>query len=78
MKAIAQQQHVVETNPYMGIEIQKGWISSNFIGTVTHYATLPDGRKISSPIRAHVTKRIKKYFNDPSYRLSPLTNSINH
>lgn len=70
MKALPQQQHQVNTKPYMGVEITKGWISSNFTGTVTHYATLPDGRKISSPVRSHVTKRIKKYFNDPSYRLS--------
>lgn len=61
---INQQQHIVITNPYMGIEIKKAWISSNFIGTVRHYATLPDGRTISSPIRQHITKRIKKYFNE--------------
>lgn len=61
---INQQQHVVITTPYMGIEIKKAWISSNFAGTVRHYATLPDGRVITSPIRQHVTKRIKKYFNE--------------
>lgn len=63
-KAIAQQQHTEVTTPYMGVEIVKGWISSNYIGTVRHYATLPDGRVITSPERKHVTKRIKKYFKE--------------
>lgn len=70
MKDLKQQQHVITSGTYMGIDILKGWNSSNFIGSVTHYATLPDGRLISSPIRSHVTKRIRKYFNDPSYRIS--------
>ena len=64
MKNIAQQQHVIVTTPYMGVEISKGWISSNFTGTVTHYATLPNGQTVSSPVRKHVTKRIKKYFTE--------------
>jgi hypothetical protein len=54
----------ITTTSYMGIEITKTWFSSNFIGTVRHHAYLPDGRYISSPIRAHVTKRIKKYFKN--------------
>lgn len=71
MKDLRQQQHAVQTTPYMGIEVTKAWTSSNFTGSVTHYATLPDGRIISSPIRSHVTKRIRKYFNDPNYRNYP-------
>ena len=62
--AINQQQHLIITTSYMGVEITKGWISSNFVGTVRHYATLPNGNKVSSPIRKHVTKRIRKYFNE--------------
>lgn len=50
---------------YMGIEITKSWFSSNFTGTVRHTAVLPNGKIISSTIRAHVTKRIRKYFKDP-------------
>lgn len=67
---IEQQQHVVVTTPYMGIEIKKGWHSSNFTGTVKHYATLPDGHKISSPNRSSVTKRIKKYFKEQPNHLT--------
>lgn len=59
---IQQQQHVINSGSYMGIDIIKAWTSSNFIGTIRHYATLPDGKHISSPIRSHVTKRIRKYF----------------
>ena len=62
--AIAQQQHTEITAPYMGIEITKGWISSNYAGTVRHYATLPNGQIVTSPVRKHLTKRIKKYFTE--------------
>jgi hypothetical protein len=62
--AIKQQQHTELTAPYMGIDIVKGWISSNFTGTVRHYATLPNGQKVSSPVRTYLTKRIKKYFTE--------------
>lgn len=61
---IQQQQHSEITTSFMGINIIKGWTSSNFVGTVRHYAILPCGRKISSPNRKSITKRIKKYFND--------------
>jgi len=60
--AIKQQQHTQLSTPYMGVEITKGWISSNYAGTVRYYATLPNGAIVSSPERKYVTKRIKKFF----------------
>lgn len=59
-------QHTTEST-YRGIVIVKSWFSSNFIGTVSHSAVLPNGKIISSNQRSHVTKRIRKYFNDPVY-----------
>ena len=48
---------------YKGIEIAKTWFSSNFTGTVTHSAILPDGSHISSPDRRNLKKRINKFLN---------------
>jgi hypothetical protein len=47
----------------MGIEITWGGIGSNISGTSRFYATLPNGTKVSSPVKRYLKKRIKKFFN---------------
>lgn len=53
------------TSIYMNVEINT---TQGNRGAWWHSATLPNGRQVSSNCRKHVTKKIKKYFNDDNYR----------